>query len=129
MDYAAPEILHGDRYAGPPQDVWAFGIVAYVLLVGECPFASSAESALGLEDPEGKPALGLRARCSGGPAGFDEGLERDGGGRLGDAMELVRRCLELDVGLRPTMEQILTCRYLNGGSGWGQELPKDIPAA
>ncbi|KAG8942488.1 hypothetical protein FRC00_011814, partial [Tulasnella sp. 408] len=32
LDYAAPEILHGARYTGPPQDVWAFGIVAYVLL-------------------------------------------------------------------------------------------------
>ncbi|KAG8899165.1 hypothetical protein FRB99_006889 [Tulasnella sp. 403] len=122
LDYAAPEILLGARYAGPPQDVWAFGIVAYVLLVGECPFASSAESAQGLEDPEGKPALALRARCSSGPAGFDEGLERDGGGRLGDAMELVRRCLDLDVARRPTMEQILGCRYVNGGQGWGQEL-------
>ncbi len=89
--------------------------------MGECPFGSSAESALGLEDPEGKPALALRARCSAGPAGFDEGMERDEGGRLGDAMELVRRCLSLEVEGRPTMEEILTCRYLNGGSGWGQD--------
>ncbi|KAG8852053.1 hypothetical protein FRB96_008971 [Tulasnella sp. 330] len=120
LDYASPEILQGSRYAGPPQDVWAFGIVAYVLFVGECPFASSVESALGLEDPEGKPALALRARCSGGPAGFDEGMEADGGGRLGDGMELVRKCLELEVAKRPTMEQLLTSRYLNGGQGWGQ---------
>lgn len=115
--------MHGARYTGPPQDVWAFGIVAYVLLVGECPFASSAESKQGLEDPESKPALALRARCGGGPAGFDEGMERDGGGRLGDAMELVRRCLEVDPTARPTMEEILTCRYLNGGNGWGIEPP------
>ncbi|KAG8992923.1 hypothetical protein FRB94_011178 [Tulasnella sp. JGI-2019a] len=122
LDYASPEILQGSRYAGPPQDVWAFGIVAYVLFVGECPFASSVESALGLDDPEGKPALALRARCSGGPAEFDEGMEADGGGRLGDGMELVRRCLEIDVAKRPTMEQVLTSRYLNGGQGWGQPL-------
>ncbi|KIO31119.1 hypothetical protein M407DRAFT_138493, partial [Tulasnella calospora MUT 4182] len=121
LDYAAPEILHGARYTGPPQDVWAFGIVAYVLLVGECPFASSAESKQGLEDPDSKPALALRARCGGGPAGFDEGMERDGGGRLGDAMELVRRCLEVDPTARPTMEEIIACRYLNGGNGWGIE--------
>lgn len=83
---------------------------------------SSVEAAGGLEDPEDKPAMALRARCSGGPAGFDEGMEVDGGGRLGDAMELVRRCLDVDVANRPTMEQILTSRYLNGGQGWGQPL-------
>lgn len=125
LDYAAPEILHGARYTGPPQDVWAFGIVAYVLLVGECPFASSAESKEGLEDPDSKTAIALRARCGGGPAGFDEGMERDGGGRLGDAMELVRRCLEVDPAARPTMEQILASRYLNGGNGWGIEPATD----
>ena len=121
LDYAAPEILHGDRYAGPPQDVWAFGIVAYVLLTGECPFSSAAEAANGLEDPECKAAVGLRTRCRGGPAGFDEGREKDGGGRLGDAMELVLRCLEIDVKQRPTMEEVLTSRFINGGDGWGHQ--------
>jgi hypothetical protein len=37
LDYAGPEILRGERYHGKEQDVWAFGVVAFVLLVGECP--------------------------------------------------------------------------------------------
>jgi hypothetical protein len=29
----------------------------------------------------------------------------------------------VDVGTRPTFENILQCRFLNGGKGWGMELP------
>ena len=44
MDYASPEILRGEFYTGKEQDVWAYGVVAYVLLVGECPFATAADA-------------------------------------------------------------------------------------
>ncbi|KAL7752132.1 serine/threonine protein kinase [Sorochytrium milnesiophthora] len=38
IDYCAPEILLGQKYQGPPQDVWALGILFYVILFKECPF-------------------------------------------------------------------------------------------
>jgi serine/threonine protein kinase len=38
LDYAAPEILKGEPYAGPPQDIWACGILLYTLIYRENPF-------------------------------------------------------------------------------------------
>lgn len=38
VDYAAPEILEGTPYAGPPQDVWALGILLFTVIYRETPF-------------------------------------------------------------------------------------------
>lgn len=121
MDYAGPEILRGERYYGKEQDVWAFGIVAYVLLVGECPFVTAAEAQEGLNSPFANASIALDERC--GDDKEREGEEDDGGGALGDAAVLVRACLQVDVGKRPTFENILQCRYLKGGDGFGMESP------
>ncbi|KAF7722763.1 hypothetical protein EC973_002717 [Apophysomyces ossiformis] len=43
LDYAAPEILRGQTYQGPPQDVWALGILLYTLIYRETPFYSVDE--------------------------------------------------------------------------------------
>ncbi|KAJ7254063.1 kinase-like domain-containing protein [Mycena haematopus] len=77
LDYAGPEILRGERYEGKPQDVWAFGVVAYVLLVGECPFMTPAEAQDGLESPFANASIALDERCEGKER---DGEEPDGGG-------------------------------------------------
>jgi len=38
MAYMAPEILNRDKYLGDKVDIWALGVVIYVLLVGFMPF-------------------------------------------------------------------------------------------
>ncbi|CAO3622408.1 unnamed protein product [Mucor fragilis] len=38
LEYCAPEILKGKPYAGPPQDIWASGILLYTLMYRENPF-------------------------------------------------------------------------------------------
>ncbi|RUP49980.1 hypothetical protein BC936DRAFT_140808 [Jimgerdemannia flammicorona] len=38
LDYAAPEVLQGKKYDGPPQDIWALGILLYTLIYKENPF-------------------------------------------------------------------------------------------
>ncbi|KAJ3342037.1 hypothetical protein HDU93_003559 [Gonapodya sp. JEL0774] len=43
LDYAAPEVLEGNSYRGPEQDVWALGILFYILLFSENPFRDVAE--------------------------------------------------------------------------------------
>ena len=38
MHYASPEILKDYKYAGPEVDIWALGIILYVLLTNKLPF-------------------------------------------------------------------------------------------
>ncbi|KAI9508760.1 kinase-like protein [Russula earlei] len=119
LDYAGPEILRGERYQGPEQDVWAFGVVAFVLLVGECPFTTAAEAQAGLASPLSNASIALDERCLEGQE--IEGEEPDGGGALVDAAALVRACLQLEVGARPSFDKILESRFLSGREGWGIE--------
>jgi serine/threonine protein kinase len=43
LDYAAPEILRGESYTGPPQDIWACGILLFTLIYRETPFYNVEE--------------------------------------------------------------------------------------
>jgi serine/threonine protein kinase len=51
LDYAAPEILSGSRYHGPPQDIWSLGILLYTLVFKENPFYN-IEQAMSREPPK-----------------------------------------------------------------------------
>jgi protein-serine/threonine kinase len=115
LDYAGPEILRGERYYGKEQDVWAFGVMGYVLLCGECPFMTAAEAQEGLQSPFSNASIILDDRCM--DRGW-EGREPDGGGALRDAAALVRACLQVEVSARPTFEKILRSRFLWGDGGW-----------
>lgn len=117
LDYAGPEILRGERYQGKEQDVWAFGVVAFVMLVGECPFTTASEAQEGLDSPFSSSSMALDERCLECKEG--EGEEADGGGALADAAALVRACLQVEVSARPTFEKVLQCRFLSGHGGWG----------
>ncbi|KAJ7660968.1 kinase-like protein [Mycena polygramma] len=117
LDYAGPEILRGERYQGKEQDVWAYGVVAYVLLVGECPFMTPEEAQDGLASPFANASIALDERCGEGKE--RDGIEPDGGGALEDAAALVRACLHVEVSGRPTFDKILQSRFLAGGGGWG----------
>ncbi|KAI0793461.1 kinase-like domain-containing protein [Abortiporus biennis] len=116
LDYAGPEILRGERYMGKEQDVWAFGVVAYVMLVGECPFTTAAEAQEGLQSPFSNASIALDERCL--ECKEREGEESDGGGALADAAALVRACLQVEVGARPTFEKIVESKFLSGHGGW-----------
>jgi serine/threonine protein kinase len=42
--YMAPEIINKGEYQGPPTDMWALGVILYVLLCGSFPFHGKSVS-------------------------------------------------------------------------------------
>lgn len=43
VDYASPEVLRGEPYDGPQQDIWALGVLLYTLAFKEVPFRSVSD--------------------------------------------------------------------------------------
>ncbi|KAG2235670.1 hypothetical protein INT48_008546 [Thamnidium elegans] len=81
LDYAAPEILKGQTYTGPPQDIWACGTLLYTLIYRENPFYNIDE----IMEHE------LRI-----PFVLSE-----------DSVDLIRQMLERDIEKRLTIHQVL----------------------
>ncbi|KAI9610836.1 hypothetical protein H4Q26_008678 [Puccinia striiformis f. sp. tritici PST-130] len=48
LDFAAPEVLKGDPHGGKEIDIWALGVILFVLITGECPFWNPEEAAKGI---------------------------------------------------------------------------------
>lgn len=42
----APEIVTKKDYLGPPVDVWACGVILYIMLVGTFPFRAADDKTL-----------------------------------------------------------------------------------
>lgn len=126
MDYAAAEILRGERYSGPPQDIWAYGVLAFVLVCGECPFHNMDEANIGLT-PGSKSLATLRLFCleqSAEVANEDGGVRDDTkiaseeGGQREQLYDLICLCLQVDPIKRPTASNILQHRFFVGTAGW-----------
>ncbi|KTW32742.1 uncharacterized protein T551_00227 [Pneumocystis jirovecii RU7] len=43
LEFAAPEILRGEKYQGKPQDIWALGILLFTIIYKENPFCNIYE--------------------------------------------------------------------------------------
>jgi len=109
-------VLKGARYSGKEQDIWALGVLGYVLICGECPFWSPDEAMQGL-GPDTRALAALRAKerldDNVGP-GSDEAAPR-----MSDAVDLVRRCLEIDAAERPSADAVCDHAFFVGREdGW-----------
>lgn len=87
LDYAAPEILKGLSYTGPPQDVWTCGTLLYTLIYRENPFYNYEE----IMERE------LRL-----PFTLSE-----------ESVDLIRGTLQRDISSRLTVQEILDHPWLN----------------
>ncbi|KAI9021211.1 hypothetical protein DFJ74DRAFT_756858 [Hyaloraphidium curvatum] len=82
LDYASPEVLTGHKYSGPPQDIWALGILLYTMIYRENPFYN-------IDEIIGHP---LRVPFVMSP----------------ESLDLIRSMLQRDVHARPTIDEVLS---------------------
>lgn len=97
--YVAPEILRGERY-GEKVDLWSLGVIAYILLCGYAPFASTS----------GNQGDLFRAIVSG--RYFFDSPYWDGVSP--GAKDLIRGLLTVDPASRLSAEGVLTHPWLHG---------------
>lgn len=81
MDYVAPEVLQGNSYKGPPQDIWALGILLYTLIYKENPFYNMDE----IMDKKLRPPYIMSKK----------------------SLSLLQKMLNRDVDSRATIDQVL----------------------
>ncbi|KAF8466970.1 hypothetical protein BDZ91DRAFT_154082 [Kalaharituber pfeilii] len=91
VDYAAPEVLAGNSYAGKPQDIWALGVLLYTICYKENPFYNVDE----IMDHE------IRI-----PHIISQ-----------ENLDLIHLMLDRDVDRRPTIEQVLAHPWFDGLPG------------
>ncbi|KAJ2961266.1 hypothetical protein NQZ79_g3523 [Umbelopsis isabellina] len=87
LDYCAPEVLQGQPYEGPPQDIWSLGILLYTMVFKENPFYNIDE------------ILARELRI---PYDFCEG-----------AIDLIKSMLNREVDKRPTIDSVLNHAWLS----------------
>ncbi|XP_067138558.1 PAS domain-containing serine/threonine-protein kinase-like [Centruroides vittatus] len=51
MEYCSPEVLKGNKYAGPELEMWALGVTLYTLIFGENPFFDVDETIAAVLQP------------------------------------------------------------------------------
>ena len=85
--YMAPEIVNRIEYSGPPADVWALGVLLYVLLCGSYPFKGQVDKELYKKIQYGQFTV---------PSSVSQG-----------ARSLISRILRLNPDKRPSVTEIL----------------------
>ncbi|KAL7746354.1 hypothetical protein RI367_008284 [Sorochytrium milnesiophthora] len=89
IQYCPPEILRGEKYRGPEQEIWALGTLLYIILFAEPPFADPIQTIQGDLHPPKVPASN-------------------------EVMELLRWMLAKKPRQRPTVQQIKQHIWLSG---------------
>ncbi|MCJ1363836.1 hypothetical protein MMC16_002945 [Acarospora aff. strigata] len=110
LQYAAPELIMGPAGVRDTSvDIWAFGVVVYALLVGNLPFNHPLPSKV--------QKMILAGEWSQTTLSQAHGIRQT----TGEAVELVRNCLDLSTEARWDIAQVLNSRWLqNCGEMYGE---------
>jgi len=100
-DYAAPEVLLGEKAYDKSVDLWSVGVITYVLLCGYPPFYAQSQ-----------PALFEKIIN----ANYDF-PEPEWSFISATAKDFVRKLLVIQAGHRMTVEQCLSHPFMQGGAG------------
>ena len=90
--YMAPEIVARVEYHGPPADVWALGVLLFVLLCGCYPFKAQSDRELYKKIQYGQYSI---------PSHISQG-----------ARSLISRILKIDSQKRPSITDILKDNWI-----------------
>jgi serine/threonine protein kinase len=114
LDYCAPEVLRGNTYTGPPQDVWSLGILLYTLIYKENPFYNIDEIMsrdlripYTLDDGEytaRKKLIRIRLLKM---------MDAKPTSPIVGSIDLIKHMLDRDVDSRLTIEDVVQHRWLN----------------
>mgnify|MGYP003361625783 CR=1 FL=1 len=104
--FAAPELLKAEPYIGPEVDIWAFGIVMFVLLCGKVPFDNDRSDVLHKLIKEGNVEY---------PSHLSESVK-----------SLLKRMIIVDRNLRYDIDEIIDHPWLN--EGYDYKVISHIPA-
>ena len=91
-NYMAPEIICRDNYSGPAADIWALGVILYVMLTGKFPFRGISERQLFQDIIKGTYLVPTNVSHS--------------------ARELIKKMLNVNPLLRPTCKDIMKDEFL-----------------
>jgi serine/threonine protein kinase len=95
LPYMAPEMIDSIRDAGPPADVWSLGALMFEIISGEKPFGTGYRAVPAIIKAKVPPIPELIKRHPQfSPAG-------------NDVYELVKACLKVDPGDRPTADSLV----------------------
>ena len=107
--YMAPEIVNRIEYSGPPADVWALGVLLYVLLCGTYPFKGQVDKELYKKIQYGQFTV---------PSSISQG-----------ARSLISRILRLNPDKRPSVTDILKDAWIlsNDSSDFNEPAIDKLP--
>ncbi|ORZ41388.1 kinase-like domain-containing protein, partial [Catenaria anguillulae PL171] len=113
VQYCPPEILRGEKYRGPEQEIWSLGVLLFTLMFGEPPFRDPQSTVNGAlyVPPRSKRVQGGNFTEAISPhlvkllCGYSEA-----------SVDLLVRMLVKRPTERPTIKQVLEHPWLKGGS-------------
>ncbi|KAA1111158.1 hypothetical protein PGT21_036950 [Puccinia graminis f. sp. tritici] len=128
LDFAAPEVLKGVPHGGKEIDVWALGVILFVLITGECPFWNPEEAAQGIgEGSRARTKLESHLSKKRHAKAGDDDLEsrsEDDDDENGSVLDLLKHCLHLEAQARPSVEHICWHKFFLPSAGWsGPSIP------